>query len=657
MNRIAYTPEDFAWTQWDGSAMENAITAAVSEARGLRDQIVALPHETRNFENTFVAVDRMYIPLYRVSSRISFLMNVSPKQEVRDAAQPLVDKLEAIALELAFDEDVYEACKAASEVREDLPADAVAFRNKVMRSYHRSGFGTSAAVRAQLQENTKQILFLCNEFQKHLNDDMKHITVAPADTVGLSEVFKAGLKKDEDGNFIVTTKYPDYFPFIEQAERADKRKELVDAFFSLGGDENIAVLKQILELRQKNAKLLGYENHAAYVLEERMSKTVDTVMKFLQGLAHDLQPLLVRDMEAITQLKHQHTNSSEPVHYYDVLFYRRMLAEAKYNVDSEVVRQYFPLQHVLDEMRKLYSELFSVSFERVDDFPVWHEDVQVYRVMDTDGKLLSYFCLDLHPREGKYGHAAEFPLVVGYQLPEGDYVAPVAAMVANFPKGTPETPSLMPHDQVETLFHEFGHVMHENLSQQRLHDQSGTNVTRDFVEAPSQMLENWVWDTGMLKRISAHYQTGESLPDDVIEKMLAAKNNLSGYVYMRQLVLGLFDMRLHTEDHNHRIVDLYNEIVDELLGISMLPEHRYPSGFAHLVNGYDAGYYGYLWSNVYAADMFSRFAEEGVTNKKLGMEYRRKILEVGGSRDEMESLVDFLGRQPNNKAFLKEIGL
>jgi thimet oligopeptidase len=215
----------------------------------------------------------------------------------------------------------------------------------------------------------------------------------------------------------------------------------------------------------------------------------------------------------------------------------------------------------------------------------------------------------------------------------------------------------MPHDQVETLFHEFGHVMHENLSRARFFSQAGTIVARDFVEAPSQMLENWVWSEEVLARLSRHYKTGDALPQELIRKMLSAKRHMESYFNMRQMALALFDFRLHTEDHASGIVELYNGIVAELLGVGLLPEHRWPAGFGHLAGGYDAGYYGYMWSKVYACDMFTRFESEGVLNAATGMDYRRKILEVGSSRDELESVKDFLGREPNNKAFLIELGL
>lgn len=661
MHRKPYSPEDFKWMQWDGPAMAAALDGAVREAKIIQQAIITLPDADRTFENTFAALDRMYIPLNQVGSKIGFLMAVSPVAEIRTAAQKVADDLDAAMLDFVFDEELYRACKAASQKVEDLSTHALKFRDETMRGYRRLGFDLDSVKRAELQENKKQIQILCNKFDKNLNDSKKQIIIGPNETVGLPEVYLAGLEQDVSGNYIVTTKYPDYFPFIENSALANKRKELVDAFLSLGGDENIALLRSVLELRQKNAALLSYPSHAAYVIEEKMAKTVDAVMEFLYGLAKDLRPLLNNDMAAIALLKKEETGTDEPICYYDVAYYGRMLAEKKYSLNKNVVREYFPLKFVLDALFALYAELFSISFEKVEGFSVWHPDVEVYKIIDADGTLLSYFCLDLHPRDGKYGHAAEFPLVTSYQLSGGDeqviQVTPVACMVANFPKGAPDTPSLMPHDEVETLFHEFGHVIHQNLAQQRFNDQSGTNVARDFVEAPSQMLENWVWNRDMLKRISRHYKTGEPLPDELINQMLAAKNNMSGYMNMRQLALSIFDMKLHVENHNDRIVPLYNEIVEELLGVGMLPEHRYPSGFGHLVGGYDAGYYGYMWSNVYAADMFSRFAEEGVMNKKLGMEYRKKILEVGGSRDEMESLVDFLGRQPNNKAFLKEIGL
>lgn len=660
---IPYQKEDFLWTEWKRKDIEEQAALAVESVRKGVDIICSVSPSARTFENTIYALDSIFADLYEVQAKIELLMNVSTDAEVRNAAQSAIDLLQGSSLELiSYNERLYAACKEYASSAPVLDVPSKRLLDDYIRGYRRCGFDLSFGDREALKANNKELQLLCNQFQKNINEDQQYITVATSDVEGLSDNYLSGLKKTEAGDYIVTTAYPDYIPFVENAKNAAKRKELVDLFFTKGGDKNIELLSRMVKLRRQNAQLLGYATHADFVTEERMAKTAITVRDFLQGLINALRPGVAADLALLELTKRDDLgDESAKLEYFDVQYYINYILRAKFSVDSELVREYFPLDHVISQLFVIYGTLFSVTFEEVTNVPVWHEDVTVYAVKDFDGNLVSYFALDLHPREGKYGHAAEFPVVIGHKVAFGDdddnYRAPFAVMVANFPKMSTERPSLMPHDQVEVLFHEFGHVMHENLARARYFSQSGTLVARDFVEAPSQMLENWVWDKQILRQLSKHYKTSSPLPDELIEKMLAAKSHMIGYLNMRQMVLALFDFKLHTEDHADDIVALYNGVVKDLLGVGLLPQHRWPAGFGHMAGGYDAGYYGYMWSKVYACDMFTRFKLEGVLSTEVGAEYRKKVLEVGSSRDEMDSVIDFLGRKPNNKAFLFEIGL
>lgn len=658
-----YTQSDFAWTQWGVQDVLTASSTALTEIQQKIDDIINIPTNERTFENTLFALEVACTDFSLVESRIDFLLNVSPLKEIREQAQKVVETMQTSFLDMVtYNEKLYTAIKEYTERAVDLTGPSKKLVDDTVRGYVRLGFALPFERRTILKENNKKLQVLCNEFQKNINDYNAHIVIRPDETDGLSENYLKSLTQDAEGNFIVDITYPNYFPFIENAKRADKRKELVDLYFKKGGDRNIELLSQILDLRHKNATLLGYATYADYATEDRMAKSAVNVRAFSSSLVEAMKPGIKKDIAELTRAKRDDVGNSEAkLEYYDPSYYINQLKKSKYSIDKEKIREYFPLRHVLQQMFALYSELFSVKYEKLDGIPTWHEDVEVYAVKNLDNSLVSYFMLDLYPRDGKYGHAAEFPIVIGHKLNFADtddtYIAPLACMVTNFPKPTVDTPSLMPHSEVETLFHEFGHVMHENLSRARFYSQSGTIVARDFVEAPSQMLENWVWDKNILKRISKHYITGEPLSDELVDKMLSAKTYMENYANMRQMVLGTFDFRLHTEDQKDRIVELYNEITTELLGIGLLPEHRWPAGFGHLAGGYGAGYYGYMWSKVYSCDMFTRFRDAGLLNREVGMEYRKKILEVGSSRDEMESVKDFLGREPNNAAFLEELGL
>jgi thimet oligopeptidase len=329
----------------------------------------------------------------------------------------------------------------------------------------------------------------------------------------------------------------------------------------------------------------------------------------------------------------------------------------KYQLDGELVKQYFALDDVLLGLFEVTQTLFDLEYREIENPSVWNDDVRMFEVFQ-DGKLKGRFYLDLFPRENKYGHAACFGLRGGKMTKDG-YKLPTASLVCNFPKPTSDKPSLMPHNQVNTFFHEFGHVLHQMLTTANLYSQSGTNVSRDFVEAPSQIFENWTWNYDALKLFAKHYETREVMPEELFNKMLAAKNVGSGMSASGQVFLGTYDMTLHDKfDPNGKetTTDVLKKLKAEIQLIAHVKGTHFQTAFGHL-NGYGASYYGYLWSKVYAQDMFSVFDKNGILDKKTGMRYRDIILAPGSSRDELGLVKEFLGRDPNNKAFLKELGL
>jgi Zn-dependent oligopeptidase len=330
----------------------------------------------------------------------------------------------------------------------------------------------------------------------------------------------------------------------------------------------------------------------------------------------------------------------------------------RYQVDKEKVRQYFPTDLVVEQMLKIYQEVLGLRFTEIKPADAWHPDVKRYEISDSrTGVRIAQFYMDLYPREGKYKHAAAFTLVQGRELPDGSYRKPSSAIVANFDKPTSERPSLIPHSDVETLFHEFGHIMHQTLTRAQYQRFAGSNVARDFVESPSQMFQQWVWKEEVLDRVSglASDRT-QKLPKELIAKLLAARTADSGLTYLRQNFFATYDMDLHTAEELPDTTALYGKLMKEVSLIPMSAGAMPEASFTHLM-GYDAGYYGYLWSEVYALDGFSRFVKEGLLSEKVGRDYRREVLEKGSSREESASLSAFLGREPNDEAFLRNIGL
>lgn len=659
MNRQNYTPEDLAWVGWTPAVITQKANEAI-EAKMVRyAAIKAIAPEARTFENTIAAIESAGYGHDDAVEAIGLLTHVSSSKEVRDTAQTAIEEVQKAMVDIEYDEGMYRAVQEYAAKNEQLAGADKKLFDDMVRVYKRMGFGLAPEKREQLKGNLKELAELASGFERAIAEHRDRILVRREELRGLPEAYINGLQRDEEDNYIVTLAYPDYVPFCERCESAPRRKELMDKFNRRGGMANIERLKRVLELRAENALLLGYPNHAAFQLEDRMAKTVDAVSAFSAELHAAVDHPATFDLQLLAALKKKDLgDTSAQLAYYDINYYIQQDKMQGYAVDDEAVREYFPLAAVRETMFGLYASVLGLTFSP-EQFPAWHESVQWYRANNADGSLVGYFALDLFPREGKFSHAMMQPVVQGRRVsadPQDVYRAPLCAVVANFNAPTEGKPSLLSHGEVQTLFHEFGHAMHLLVTSAPYASQAGTNTARDFVEAPSQMFEYWVWEKDVLQKMSKHYATGERLPDDLIDRMIRAKNHAQGYFVLRQLFLGAFDMALHTTVDPVDPVQTYADLYKKTFALEPSSDQLWAAGFGHLM-GYDAGYYGYLWSEVYAADMFARFRAEGTTNPQVGMEYRKKILEVGSSRDEMQSVVDFLGRMPNNKAFLRDMGL
>jgi len=429
---------------------------------------------------------------------------------------------------------------------------------------------------------------------------------------------------------------------------------------------NTPIIEKIIKLRDEAAKMLGYPNHAAFTLEIRMAKTEAAVFKFLNELTAKLEEPAMNDIKSMLALKEKWTKQrglpfDGKLNAWDWRFYDKLLLQTEYEVDDEKLRVYFPVERVISGVMGVYEDVLSVTFKAVPaaHSNVWHEDCRMFEVFDKQtANFMGHFYLDLFPREGKYGHAAEFDLVKGYELADGTRQKPVSAVVCNFTKPTANAPSLLTFSEVETFFHEFGHAMHELCTTTKHYDFSGTKVERDFVEAPSQMLENWCYDATVLSRVSGHYQDpSKPLPEDFRLKLIKAKNVNEAIKNRRQLLFGTFDMLAHTAPNGDVDTEkLWHKVSAEIGMFPPQPGTNGAAAFGHITGGYSAGYYGYLWSKVYSCDMFTLFKQHGVLNQELGRRYRDLILARGGSRDATDMIRDFLGREPNQIAFLEDIG-
>ena len=631
---------------------------AKRRAESALEAVARMPAGSRSFDNTPWALDQIGADLSDQTASDTFLKYVSVSSATREAGNVCETLLGQFSVDMYSREDLYRALKEYAAKGEALTGESKRLVDKQLLDFKRSGLELPKEKRREIVDLRKKLVELEATFGKNINEYKDFALFDLAELEGLPEDFVARLEK-VDGKYKVGLDYPDFFPFMENSTNPAARRVMEGKFNDRATLQNLPVLKDVLALRLKAARQLGYPTHASFVLEDRMAKDPKTVAAFITRLRKKVKVLGTDELEVLKALKvvFEGRASDGKFNAWDWRFYDNQLKKAKYSVDNQKIKEYFPADHVTEQMLVVYQKLLGLKYRQIVDAATWHPDVKLYEITDAaGGEPIAYFYLDLFPREGKYKHAAAFSMITGRVMPDGRYQKPVSSMVANFAKSTKDRPSLLTHDEVETFFHEFGHILHQTLTKARYGRFSGSATARAFVEAPSQMLEIWVWDREVLQSLSGHYlDRSKPLPAELLNKMLAAKNVNSGLVTLRQLLFGSVDQLYHGNPPADT-TKAYARLAAEVSMIPMSPGTHPEASFGHLM-GYDSGYYGYMWSKVYAEDMYSLFKEGGALNPQLGRRYRTEILEKGSSRDEMESLKAFLLREPNEDAFLESIGL
>eukprot|EP00743_Colponemidia_sp_Colp-15_P005899 GILK01006341.1.p1 GENE.GILK01006341.1~~GILK01006341.1.p1 ORF type:complete len:710 (+),score=127.31 GILK01006341.1:222-2132(+) len=630
------------------------------------NEIAAVPLSSVTFTNTVGRLAELEAQVASLRTNCDFLAHVSANKEVRDASTDADKLLSEEEIASGMRADVYRRVKAYQSKGESLTSESQRLVDRLVRDYERNGLHLSGSVQLQVKELKTKLSALCVEYQKNLNEENSVLWFTEADLAGLPKDLLDELTRDEQGRYQLTLKYPHYNPCMTLCSVDTTRQAMEKAFNSRCIDTNARLLEDILQLRQSIAACLGYPSHAAYVLDTRMAKAPESVARFLSDLNAKLTPLAAKDMEALLAIKQEFKQRrGEPfdgrLHMWDYRFYMNLREKTEFHVDHEALKVYFPLEEVTQALLSLYQRLLGLTFEEVHGAAVWHAEVRLFRVWDVaTNQMLGFFYLDLWPREGKYGHAACFTLQPGC-LCNGSRQPAVAAMVANFSRPTSHGPALLKHSEVVTYFHEFGHVMHAICGQTNFAKFAGTAVERDFVEAPSQMLENWCWQPESLQLLSGHYEDASlKLPVDMLNRLVASKEANAGILNKRQLLFGLLDQELHSGKTVASTVDILQRLHKEVMGIEMTPGTNFAASFGHLAGGYDAQYYGYMWSEVFSVDMFYtcfKHGAGGILDPAMGRRYRQLILGPGGSRDAADMLRDFLGREPNQDAFLASKGI
>lgn len=640
------------------------VAAAIKKADFAIEKIVAVPDEKRSFDNTLGALDELIVQLRLDTEFLQFMAYVSPNAELRDLGSKAEQDIRNWMITLSQREDLYLAVKDYADTNPELQGEQKRLLEHSLRDYRRAGMQLSKPDRETLKSLKMDVTKLSLEFEKNIREDETRLPLTLEELKGMSEDWLKTQPKVADV-YLVGMDYPSFLPLMDYCEVESTRQKVWIAYKRRGGQKNVKLLERVLKLRSQSAKLLGYKHAADYETEVRMAKSASEVSAFYEKLRPLIRKKALLDFEEFTGAKKKHTgNKNAKLYPWDQSFYEKRLMKEKYAVDSEKVREYFPLNRVIEGLFSVTQSLYGLTYKDVTadaekrNRKLWHPDVKLYEVTDkATGDVLGEFYLDLHPRPNKYGHAAQWGLYPRRVRNNGQNQKPLAALVCNFTKPTKDKPSLLSHDEVETFFHEFGHCLHSILTEVEYAEFSGTAVARDFVEAPSQMFENWVWNADVLKTFARHYKTEKLFPDELLAGMIRARYLASGMKAEHQIYYGMVDMMYHLDDDG--VVDTTKIGIDLFGEIELydpVPETHFQAAFGHLM-GYQAGYYGYMWSLVYAADMFDRFKELGMLNPEAGMYYRKKILARGGTIDAMDMVSDYLGREPRMAPFLKHLGL
>lgn len=621
----------------------------IGVSRKLTDDIVGqLKEQDASFEKVVLPMAYDENRQGLVARILGFYQSVSTDQQLRDASTEAEKLMDDFSIEASMREDVFQLVDAALKKGDKLDPESQRLLEKEHKSYIRNGLNIPAGPkRDRFKEIKKRLSQLSIIFQKNLNEEQGGLWFTPEELDGIPEDVLSGLKK-EDGKRLLTFKYPDLFPTLKYGKNSATRQKVFIANENKC-NQNVPLFREAILLRDEAARLLGYPNHAAFRIEDKMAKTPKIVDDFLADLRARLSDGGVSEISTLKELKEKDLESrgekyDDRYYLWDHRFYDRMMEETDYSLDQQLVSEYFPLHTTIEGMLKIFEELFGLVFVEVtgsdrDNISpsgkgsdiVWHDEVQVFSVWDDEGEgsgFVGYLYLDLFPRQGKYGHAANFNLQPGFLSENGTRHYPATALVCNFSKPTPKKPSLLKHDEVTTLFHELGHGIHDLVSRTTYSRFHGTSTVRDFVEAPSQMLENWCWTPSQLKSLSHHYSTlspdyleawkeqagptkgsetpEEKIPDSLIANLIKTKNLNGALFNLRQLHFGLFDMFIHEpESHDAlekvKISEKYNGLRKEIChldGPEVLGQgDSWGNGqatFGHLMGGYDAGYYGYL---------------------------------------------------------------
>ena len=647
-----------------------AFKAGIEEAKAEIDAIVANP-EAPDFENTIEALEYSGRTLDRVSGIFYNLMEAETDEQMQAIAEEVSPLMTEYSMYVSLNKPLFERVKAVYEKRDslDLAQDQKQLLEDTYKSFARNGANLSDEDKAVYSKYAEELSLATLQFSKNVlaatNAYTLHITDS-ADLAGLPGyvVDMAALAAKEKGmdGWVITLDYPSFGPFMKYSDVRDLRKEVYMAYMtrSVGGEyDNTGIVRKIVDLRIKMSSLLGYGTYADYALENKMAKNAATVNSFLNELLVPSLPFAKKEVAEILEYAKTHGFEGDRLESWDFSYWSEKYKEAEYALNDELLKPYFRLEDCIDAVFDLAGRLYGLTFTEISGVPVYHKDVKVYDVKDENGRHMALFYADFFPRPGKSG-GAWMTAFREQSICNGVEERPFISIVTNFTKPTENAPSLLTHGEFTTFLHEFGHSLHGILAEGRYSSLTGTSVPRDFVELPSQIMENWAYEPEYLDTFAKDYRTGEVIPDSLITKIVASKNFLAGYSQVRQLQYGIMDMAWHTLKSlpADSTVDFEKKTMAPVDVMPPVPGTAFSPTFSHIfAGGYAAGYYSYKWAEVLEADAFSLFKEKGIFNKEVAASFRDNILSKGSTEDVAVLYKRFRGHNPQPEALMEKLGL
>ena len=681
------TPHDTA--PFDRIRMEDFEEAMLEGIRRDDEQIERIINNPAKptLDNTIISVDDekdkegYYDLLGRVSTIFFNLLSAETNDEMDALAQKMSPILTKHANDIRLNERLFERVKYVHQHHRKLTAEEKMLLDNCYDGFVRSGALLDAAGKERLRQLTEEASMLGLQFSQNLLKENKAFTLHITDEAQLDglpdtarEAAALAAKEQQKEGWVFTLDFPSYSPFMTYSTQRELRRQLYMAknteCIHDNTENNLEICKRLINLRRELAQLLGHKTYADYVLKHRMAGNVRNVYKLLNNLIDAYKPTAIKEVEAIEKMARKLEGNNFKLEPWDFSFYSHKLQLQKYNLDAEMLRPYFELSKVIDGVFGLANRLYGITFKENKDIPVYHPDVKAYEVFDEDGSFLAVFYADFHPRKGKQGGAwmteyqGQWKERIDQKKPFGDdnmrNVRPHVSVVMNLTKPTEEKPALLTLGEVETFLHEFGHSLHGMFANTRFESLSGTNVWWDFVELPSQFMENFSIEKEFLRTFAFHYQTGEPLPDELIDRIVKSRNFNVAYACMRQVSFGLLDMAYYTQkdEFTADIIQFEKKAWEKAMVLPQLPDTCMTVQFSHIMaGGYAAGYYSYKWAEVLDADAFSVFKKHGIFDKKTASSFRENILSKGGTENPMTLYKRFKGGEPTIDALLKRNGI